>query len=114
MPKLPTDDNGKPILDADGKPMLCPAGIDLYAGAHGMTSDPINMAANGYASKNSTYSPDQDMDTQFQSLPAQNVDNAALGVSLATVGGGLGVRCCDRDIAYPGCSSQSASQGESE
>ena len=64
--------------------------IGLYAGADGFNANQINMVANLYASKNSQFT-GQVMDTNFPNLPAQNVDNTSLGVTLATVGGGFGV-----------------------
>jgi hypothetical protein len=64
--------------------------IGLYAGADGFDANQINLVANLYASKNSQFT-GQVMDTNFPSLPAQNVDNTSLGVTLATVGGGFGV-----------------------
>jgi hypothetical protein len=64
--------------------------IGLYAGADGFDANQINFVANLYASKNSQFT-GQVMDTNFPSLPAQNVDNTSLGLTLATVGGGFGV-----------------------
>lgn len=64
--------------------------IGLYAGAAGLTADEANMIADVYASGHSTFT-GQVMDAQFQNLPAANVDNTSLGVSLATTGGRTGV-----------------------
>jgi RHS repeat-associated protein len=64
--------------------------IGLYFGANGKTSDQANALADVYASRNSQWT-GEPMDTQFPHLPAQNVDNTDLGVTLATMGRGLGV-----------------------
>ena len=51
----------------------------------------MNMIGNAYSFLNQNDFSGQVMDTKFPYLPAVNVDNTGLGVSLATVGGGFGV-----------------------
>ena len=63
--------------------------IGLYAGGAGLTANQVNLVADMYASTHSNFN--EVMDPQFSHLPAQNVDNTSLGVTLATTGGGMGV-----------------------